>query len=129
MEGFMNIFRNLHTYRQESEFRSWMNTVMVNSAISHYRSFRRFRKEEAVERLEECVLEADASDMVVAGMDAARAVELMEQMPDTLRMVFNLKEIEGYSFGEIAGKLGKSESAVRVACMRARRWLQKAMGF
>ena len=48
---------------------------------------------------------------------------LMEQMPDTLRTVFNMKAIDGFSFKEIAELLDKKENAVRISYMRARQWL------
>ncbi|MBR3557300.1 MAG: RNA polymerase sigma factor [Bacteroidales bacterium] len=127
MEGFMNVFRNLSSYKGESRFDAWIYSVMVKSAISHYRSVRRFRNEVSLDDWEADEL-VNSGEAIYAGLDAAKVMTLMEQMSDTLRMAFNLREIEGYDFAEIAKMLGKKESAVRVAYMRAKKWLQNSLG-
>jgi len=127
MEGFMNVFRNLSSYKGESRFDTWIYSVMVKSAISHYRSVRRFRNEVSLDDWEADEL-VNSGEAIYAGLDAAKVMTLMEQMSDTLRMAFNLREIEGYDFAEIAKMLGKKESAVRVAYMRAKKWLQNSLG-
>ena len=123
MEGFMNVFRNLHSFKGDSKFDTWVYSVMVKTSISHYRSVRKFRNEQFSEDLDETVA-WEEENTFVANMDARRVLDLMEKMQTTPRMVFNLKEVEGYDFKEIAELLGKKESAVRVAYMRARKWLQ-----
>ena len=123
LEGFMNVFKNLHTFKGESSFLSWIYSVMVKSSVSHYRSVRRFRQEQVQEDMDMELSEA-GEETVVAEVSAKQVIEMMENMPETPRIVFNLKEIEGYSFTEIAEMLEKKEGAVRMAYMRARNWLQ-----
>ena len=126
MEGFMNVFKGLSTFKGDSKFTTWIHSVMVNTAVSHYRSVRRFRKElfssdtiEGEEYSEE--------ENIIASLEAKQLLELLEQMPDGMRVVFNLKAVEEYSFSEIAEKLGKKENAIRISYMRARQWMMKAM--
>lgn len=122
MEGFLQVFKSLRTYKSESSFDNWIRSVMVKSAISHYRSVRRFRNESGWDNLEE-VNVADEQETIVSSLEAKQIVALMEQMPDTLRTVFNMKAIDGFSFKEIAELLDKKENAVRISYMRARQWL------
>ena len=126
LEGFMNVFKNLHTFKGDSSFFSWIYSVMVKSSVSHYRSIRRFRQEQLQEDMD---LEMSGSDeeTIVAEISAKQVVEMLESMPETLRIVFNLKEIEGYSFSEIAEMLEKKEGAVRVAHLRAKKWLREKL--
>ncbi len=127
MEGFMNVFKRLSTFKGDSKFTTWIYSVMVNTAISHYRSVRRFRKE----LLTEDVLEGDVfaeEETITASLEASRLIELLEQMPDGMRMVFNLKAVEEYSFSEIAEILDKKENAIRISYMRARQWLKNRIG-
>jgi len=126
MEGFMNVFKNLHTFKGDSSFFSWIYSVMVNSAISHYRSVRRFRQEFFQEDMD---MEpyGNVEEEVVARLSAGQVIELLEQMPGIPRVVFNLREIEGYSFEEIAEKLGKNEGAIRMAHVRAKKWLRSKL--
>ena len=127
MEGFMNVFKRLSTFKGDSKFTTWIYSVMVNTAISHYRSVRRFRKE----LLTEDVLEGDVfaeEETITASLEASQLIELLEQMPDGMRMVFNLKAVEEYSFSEIAEILDKKENAIRISYMRARQWLKNRIG-
>lgn len=126
MEGFMNIFKNLHTFKSESSFFSWIYSVMVNSSISHFRSVRRFRQELSQEDMDMEVSEND-EDTIIVKVSAGQVIELLEKMPETPRVVFNLKEVEGYSYEEIAEKLGRNEGAVRMAYLRAKKWLRSKL--
>ena len=124
MEGFMKVFKNLSTFKGDSTFYSWIYSVMVNSAISHYRSIKRFRKE----LLSEELMDGDEfaeEERITASLEAGLLLEILEQMPDGMRVVFNLKAVEEYSFLEIAEKLDKKENAIRISYMRARQWLKK----
>ena len=126
MEGFMNVFKSLSTYKGDSKFSTWIYSVMVNTAVSHYRSMKRFRKE----LLSSDILDGDEykeDEKITASLEASRLLELLEQMPDGMRVVFNLKAVEEYSFSEIAEMLDKKENAIRISYMRARQWMMEAM--
>ena len=126
MEGFMRVFGSLSTFRGESAFTTWIHSVMVNTAVSHYRSVKRYRKE---------LLSGDAmegeefaeEDNIIASLEAKQLLELLERMPEGMRVVFNLKAVEEYSFSEIAEMLDKKENAIRISYMRARQWMMEAM--
>ena len=126
MEGFMNVFKGLSTFKGDSKFTTWIHSVMVNTAVSHYRSVRRFRKE----LFSSDAMEGEAyaeEENIIASLEAKQLLELLEQMPDGMRVVFNLKAVEEYSFSEIAEMLDKKENAIRISYMRARQWMMKAM--
>jgi len=127
MEGFMRVYKSLPTFRWESSFNTWIYSVMVNTAVSHYRSVKRFRKE----LFSDDVVEGEEfaeEENIVASLAAKQLLEMLEQMPDGMRLVFNLKAVEEYSFQEIAEKLGKKENAIRICYMRARKWLMERIG-
>ena len=60
-------------------------------------------------------------------MEARLVVDKLQRMPENLRVVFNLRAVENFSFTEISDMLGKKENAVRVAYMRARQWMLKEL--
>ena len=126
MEGFMNVFKGLSTFKGDSKFTTWIHSVMVNTAVSHYRSVRRFRKELFFSDAMEGEAYAEEEN-IIASLEAKQLLELLEQMPDGMRVVFNLKAVEEYSFSEIAEMLDKKENAIRISYMRARQWMMKAM--
>ena len=85
---------------------------------------KRFRKE----LLSSDILDGDEykeDEKITASLEASRLLELLEQMPDGMRVVFNLKAVEEYSFSEIAEMLDKKENAIRISYMRARQWLKE----
>lgn len=125
MEGFMKVFKNLDRFRGESQFETWMHSVMVNTAISHFRTVKRFRNELLGDMTED--VQFVEEERITTELEAKQVLTLLEQMPETMRMVFNLKAVEGYSFSEISRQLGKNEGALRICYMRARNWLKKAM--
>ena len=127
MEGFMNIFKGLGSFRGASRFETWIHSVMVNTAISHFRSERRFRNELLTgDMMEDALFMED--EKITTALDAKQVLTLLEQMPEIMRMVFNLKAVEGFSFTEISEKLDKNENAIRICYMRARNWLKERIG-
>ena len=127
MEGFMKVFKSIGTFKGDSSFNTWIHSVMVNAAISHYRSIRRFRNEVPGSDLEE---EASIyeEEKITTSLDAQKVMELMQKMPEPWRVVFNLRAVDGYSFSEIAQELGTKEKSMRVTFMRARKWMLAELG-
>jgi RNA polymerase sigma-70 factor (ECF subfamily) len=51
-------------------------------------------------------------------------LQLIQQLPDGYRIVFNMYAIEGYSHAEISALLGIQESTSRSQLVKARKMLQ-----
>lgn len=121
IEGFVNVFKSLDSFHRKSSFETWLKSVMLNVAVSHFRNSTRFRREVFTEDMdsEEFVEEEELRTNFVAD----QLLELIQQMPEMMRVVFNLKAVDDFSFTEIAEVMGKSENAVRNSYMRARIWL------
>lgn len=122
MEGFMNIFKSIGSFRSESSFETWAHAVMVNSAIDHIRAHHRLCNEQVVEDLS-AYDDLQERESIVTALEAKQVLGLLDQMSENARVVFNLRAVEGYSFGEIARMLDKKEGAIRMVYMRARKWL------
>lgn len=126
MEGFMQIFKNLDSYQHKSAFGTWVTSVMLNFAISHFRNSSRFRMEILTENME--LLEnVDEEEQIRTNLVADQLLQLIQQMPEAMRVVFNLKAVDEYSFTEIAQMLDKKENAVRNSYMRGRKWLMERL--
>ena len=127
MEGFMKVFKSIGTFKGDSPFNTWIHSVMVNAAISHYRSIRKFRNEVLEFNLEDEEYMYE-EEKITTSMDAQKVLELMQKMPEPWRVVFNLRAVDGYSFAEIAKELGTKEESMRVTFMRARKWMLAELG-
>lgn len=52
---------------------------------------------------------------------AAQIKEIIKKLPEQMKTIMQLRDIEGYDFEEIAGILGMTENAIRVNLSRARK--------
>ena len=44
-KGFMKVFNSLPKYDNHYSFKGWLRTIMVNTALNHYRDTKKFRQE------------------------------------------------------------------------------------
>jgi RNA polymerase sigma-70 factor, ECF subfamily len=118
---FVGLPEALRRYDEKGSFSAWLGRVAVRTALMRMRAQRRRR--EAPQRHAEW-LPATGKELGVERVAAARA---LQSLPEGLRIVWVLKEIEGYSHAEIAGLLDISASASAVRLFRAWRSLRKEL--
>jgi RNA polymerase sigma factor (sigma-70 family) len=119
-EGFVKIFNNLHSYRNEGSLEGWIRHIMVNTAIN------RFRKAKTMILVDDFT-ETDtftAPSWNNQSLETADLMHLIDELPDSYRSVFNMYAIEGYSHHEIGNSLGISELLSRATLHRARNLLK-----
>ena len=124
-EGFYRIFKDIKQYNGSGPFRAWMRKVMVNTALMY---IRKNHKVSYAELEGELVDHHIGSDTSLLHSDRSKAIiKLIQELPISQQMVFNLKAIDGYSFKEIANKVGTNESTLRSHYLRARTRLQSLL--
>lgn len=120
-DGFMKVFTNLASYSQEKAFRGWIRTILVHTAIDHYRrNSKHYHALDLVYAENESSYE-DALDVI----SAEEIMAMVQLLPPAYRLVFNLHVIEGFSHPEIAEQLQISEGASKSNLFKARLKLQK----
>lgn len=124
IEGFVDVFKNLSSFRNECSLQSWIHSIMVHKAISDYRSQKKHLLNESLDD-DTVQIQAPSSsgEDILTKMEAKQILETVAQMPEDWRVIFNLRLVEEYSFKEIAEQLGRNENTVRVYFQRARNWL------
>lgn len=124
MDGFMGVFTNITTYRGESSLESWIRSIMVKTAISHFRVEKKHLMNDSIEENDVAEWGSFVSeDPILTSLEAKQVLEMVAQMPEDLKVIFNLRLVEEFSFKEIAEELDKNENTVRVYYQRARKWL------
>lgn len=124
MDGFMGVFKNISTYRGESSLDSWIRSIMVKTAISHFRAEKKHLMNDSLDDKEDSQMPiSEREESIVTRLEAKQVLEIVAKMPEDLRVIFNLRLVEEYSFKEIAEELEKNENTVRVYYQRARKWL------
>lgn len=123
-EGFIKVFTNLKSFRNEGSLEGWVRKTIVNTAINLYKKNIKHQKDTDIEYAETVQnLEQDSID----GISTKELLKLIQDLPTGYRVVFNLNIIEGYSHKEIGQLLDISENTSKSQLSRARQALQKKL--
>lgn len=122
INGFVKVYRHLHTYRFEGSFEGWIRRIMIREAISFLRKkqFVVF-DDEALENQSELEISFDSD------FDSEYIQELIDELPEGYKMVFVLYVVEGYKHQEIAEMLDITESTSKSQLFKARRLLREKL--
>jgi len=135
-ETAIKVFRNLHLFRGESQFKTWVLSIARNEGLGRLRKLEN-RKEDSLDALTE-----DAGDFTPAMLTSWREVpaeELEKQelrsllnqtiqgLPEIYRNVVLLRDVEEMDVCETAAALGVTEGTVKVRLHRARAMMQRAL--
>lgn len=119
-EAFISAFKNMHSYKGEASFGSWLKRIVVNASINAIRK----RREEVVPLDEreagEIPDQVDEDDMEWQ-VEKVRAA--IQKLPEGYRIVLTLYLLEGYDHAEIGEILKISESTSKSQYSRARKKL------
>lgn len=120
-EVFVQVFRSLHSYRNESKFTTWLYRVAYNVTISHLRKTPR-----TVELADWRALREPTSQWnKLEARDMCRVLyAALEQVPGDQREAFLLFEVEGLKLREIAELTGESINTIAARVRRTRERLQ-----
>lgn len=113
-DGFIKIFQNISQFKGKGSFEGWMTRIMINTALKKYQGRSVFLSIEE-EQLEEPEVEDDEELFTVSFL-----IELVQDLPERYRLVFNLYTMEGYTHAEIAKMLNISEGTSKSNLARAR---------
>lgn len=121
IEGFVSVFAHLGDFNQNGNLEAWVRQIMVNKAISNYRNNKRRYNHAVID--ENIEIQDDLNIDIDAKISGKKIIEMIQQMPDNLKMVFNLRIFEDYEFKDIAGEMGIPTSTARVYFHRAKEWI------
>lgn len=133
--GFLKIFRNISQFKGEGSFEGWMKRILVHVSLDHYRykknSFHRSiihlsSDEKSDERMMEDAMYAKGMHDELLNEDRYSKEELMmmlQSLPETTRIVFNLYVFEEYTHKDIGAMLGLAERTSQFHLNQARKLL------
>jgi len=132
-QAYINAFVHLHQFERRSQFSTWLTRIALNEA------FARRKKTQATddsaihdERSGELMNSIpsslpDPERQAYAG-ELTRALEqAIDTLPETYRVVFMLRDVEGLSTLETAEGLGLGDEAVKTRLHRARAMVRRAV--
>jgi RNA polymerase sigma-70 factor (ECF subfamily) len=138
-EAFLRVYRNLHTFRFDCSFHTWLYRIVTNICLDQLRK-RKVRKEEStvVETSEGPVDRMDVFEEESAGADPERSfwnrqlgrriAEALDELTPRERMVFELRHYQGLRLRNIGEILGTSEEAAKNCLFRATQKMRAGLG-
>lgn len=135
-ETFISACKNINKFEGRSALGTWLHRIATNAALMHLR--KRKNREVSLDAPLEMHggddVYREVQDWAFSPDDHAMNSETRDmlekaisELPETLRIVFILREIEGYSTEETANILGISVSAAKVRLHRARLRLRQSL--
>lgn len=114
-DGFVRVFERIGQLRDASSLGAWVNRVMVNESMRHSRH-RWYQHHQLVENIEE----VESLRMAEETYDMESIVLALQHLTASQRAVFNLIEVDGYSFKEASEMMHCTESNLRALLSRAK---------
>ena len=122
-ETWVRAFRALPEFRGDSAFGTWVLRIAINSALHEARRIRRRWQGEV------------SLDPATAGVERAsepvlrsRLERALAELPEGMRRILVLHDVEGYDHEEIARILGNRASTCRSQLFKARAKMRELLG-
>jgi len=135
-DAFVNIYRNIGTFRGDSEFTTWLHQIVLNLARNKHRWWKRRGRQttvslDAPHETSAGPVTRDVASPTDAPDRAAVKAELIQQisaamtrLPPKFREVLVLRNVEDLSYDQIAAVLRCSVGTVKSRIARAREALR-----
>jgi RNA polymerase sigma-70 factor (ECF subfamily) len=124
-EGFIKLFQKIDTFKGSGSFEGWMRRVIVNTAINYYKTQIKYNSTLNVENSDLTFVENDHSENS-SGSDIPqnKLLEMIQQLPEGYKMIFNLYVMDGYTHQEISEILNISINTSKSQLFKARNMLR-----
>ncbi len=137
-EAFIAAFRGLDNFERRSTLKTWLHRITVNASLTKLRQLKRLAEKPIDEYLPEfdrhdCRIEAPWTNLtplqeVLENDDLCATVrKAIDALPESYRIVLQLRDIEGYDTNEVAELLEISAANVKVRLHRARAAIKKLL--
>jgi RNA polymerase sigma-70 factor (ECF subfamily) len=120
-EAFVKVYGQLKNYKMQGSFEGWIKRIFVNTALDYCR---RRRRVVFVSVDDYSVSTTELVAELETNIPKEKLMELIMQLPDGYRIVFNLYAIENYTHKQIAELLNIEEGTSKSQLFKARKVLQ-----
>src|SRR5271170_3988238 len=139
-EGFLRAYRNLHRFRFECSFYTWLYRIVTNVALDHLRRRTSHREDQApvpeeseggtrdfFDRQPELSAGANPEKSLLGQELGKHIQEAMKRLSPRERLVFEMKHYQGLRLRAIGDLLGTSEETAKNSLFRATRKLRASL--
>ncbi|HEY3835585.1 MAG TPA: RNA polymerase sigma factor [Bryobacteraceae bacterium] len=138
-EAFLRVYKNLHTFRFDCSFHTWLYRIVTNICLDHLRK-RKVRREEStvvdtaegpLDRMDHFAQEGPVGDPERHTWNRQLQDKIgaaLEDLSPRERMVFELRHYQGLRLRNIGEMLGTSEEAAKNCLFRATQKMRSVLG-
>ena len=130
-QAYVNAFTHLRQFNGSARFSTWLTRIAINEASARVRRQGRYQPFDEELSIVEPFMPSSPSDNPEQQAFAGELRGLLEwaidALPNGMREVFVLREVEGLSTSEVAECLGVSEDVVKTRLSRGRATLRRLL--
>ena len=132
-EVFLTVVAKIGTLTNDAYFATWLYRVTTNAAYGYLRRERRYMEQSPVDEAELSAPEgydwSELPDEILLSDESNGLIQAaIDRLPETMKTVLILKDVEGMKNEDIAQALGLSVPAVKSRLHRGRLILRQALG-
>ncbi|MFC3879000.1 RNA polymerase sigma factor [Algoriphagus namhaensis] len=117
---FEKSFQREEELKKHPNLGGWLMKSLKNEALMHFRQVKRL---DSIENLDEIIQVSDESENKDDQVN--HVMKLMASLPTKQQEIFQLREVEGLTYEEIANYLDLSQDQVKVNLHRARKSIRE----
>ncbi|QAR33925.1 sigma-70 family RNA polymerase sigma factor [Geovibrio thiophilus] len=130
-ESFLRAFRKLDTLNNRSQFYPWIKRIALNMALNHFEKEKRVLDVESDDdesSFFENIASGESPEELTLKEEMKRYVRMfVDSLPDRLRVVIILREVDDMSYEEIAEMLNIPLGTVRSRLFNARNIIKERL--
>ena len=130
-QAYVNAFAHLRQFNGSARFSTWLTRIAINESLARVRRQGRFDAlDDEVSNVEPFMFHtpSDNPERQALTQELRRLLEwAIDTLPDGMREVFVLREVEGLDTSEAAECLGVSEDVVKTRLSRGRAALRRVL--
>jgi len=118
-DSFIEIFISINNFKNIGSFEGWMKRIVINKAITRYKSKPKMLEIEKVKSIQ-----IEEFETITYSNLLGDILSTVQSLPNQYQLVFCLYELDNYSHKEIANMLSISESTSKSNLHRAKELLK-----
>lgn len=131
-ESFIKAYFALPRFKLKSGFGTWLYRIAMNTVKDYLRKKGRIREVAFGKEIEHLVIQEDEMERKEKKQQEEQnrrlVHEAIQSLPEKYQLILSLRDIQGFSYGEIADILNISPGTVDSRLHRARKSLRKKIG-
>jgi len=113
-DAYVTIFKKINQFKSKGSFEGWLKRITINTAMQRYRSVGIFDIVNE-DQIEDVSVEIDEENISLDFL-----LQIIQELPNRYRLVFNLYALDDFSHKEIAKMLDISVGTSKSNLARAR---------